>query len=196
MTIGLILVALLVVTVLFAVATRAIEGSSFTIAQVGFGKVTPSAISTGWSIGMTGSAGHRILSSILVANLPQTIFSFLYLNLNGLLTTMLLASGWRDFATDRKTLRVSKPKGTQRSTHFLHLPYKVAVPVMVMSGLLHWMISQALSWSCSPSTTRTARSPLPWRSPPAASLRLPCSWPPRRRHHRHRGLGPRLRLPL
>lgn len=144
MTIGLILVALLVVTVLLGVATRAIESSGFTIAEVGIGKVTPSAIITGWNIGMKGSPGNRIISSILVANLPQTIFSFLYLNLNGLLTTMWLASEWSDFATKRKTLRVSKPKGLQRSTHFLHLPYKVAVPLMVLSGLLHWMISQAL----------------------------------------------------
>jgi hypothetical protein len=144
LTMGLILLALITVAALFWFATRSIVGAGFTILDIGFGKVTPSAIITGWKIGTMGSAANRILSSILVANAPQTIFSFLYLNLNGLLTTLWVASEWSDFATERKTLRVSKPKGAQRSTHFLQLPYKVAMPLMVLSGLLHWMISQAI----------------------------------------------------
>ncbi|EXJ85156.1 hypothetical protein A1O3_05831 [Capronia epimyces CBS 606.96] len=143
-TIGFIVIALIVVGVLLSRAVSTVNSAGFTIQDVGFGKVTPWAIVTGWNVGEQGSATNRIMSSILVANLPQTIFSFLYLNLNGLLTSMWLASEWSDFATQRKTLRVSKPKGAQRSTHFLQLPYKVAMPLMVLSGLLHWMISQAI----------------------------------------------------
>ncbi len=57
---------------------------------------------------------------------------------------MWLAAEWSDFASERKTLRVSKPKRNQRSTHFLQLPYKIGLPLMVLSGLLHWLISQSI----------------------------------------------------
>jgi hypothetical protein len=144
LTIGFLLLALAVCSFLLFFAVRAIETYGFDIQKIGFGKVTPAAIISGWSIGKEGSATSMILSSILIANLPQTILSFLYLNLNGLLTSMWLASEWSDFASQRKTLRVSKPKGSQRSTHFLQLPYKIAVPLLVLSGLLHWLISQSI----------------------------------------------------
>ncbi|EXJ62826.1 hypothetical protein A1O7_03266 [Cladophialophora yegresii CBS 114405] len=144
LTMGFFLLALAVCSFLLPVAVRAIESYGFDIQTIGFGKVTPAAIISGWDVGKNGAAGPKILGSILIANLPQTILSFLYLHLNGLLTSMWLASEWSDFATQRKTLRVSKPKGSQRSTHFLQLPYKIAIPLMVLSGLLHWLISQSI----------------------------------------------------
>ncbi|KIW71268.1 hypothetical protein PV04_03451 [Phialophora macrospora] len=144
LTIGFILLALAVCSFLLVFAIRVIELYGFDIQRIGFGRVTPVTIITGWDVGKKGSPTSMILSSILIANLPQTILSFLYLNLNGLLTSMWLASEWSDFASQRKTLRVSKPKESQRSTHFLQLPYKIAVPLMVLSGLLHWLISQSI----------------------------------------------------
>ncbi|EXJ72124.1 uncharacterized protein A1O5_04628 [Cladophialophora psammophila CBS 110553] len=144
LTTGFMILALLAVGALLAVAVRVIHSDGLTIGAIGFGKVTPAGVISGWSVGVTGSASSKILSSILIANLPQTIFSFLYLNLNGLLTSMWLASEWSDFARERKTLRVSRPKGSQRSTHFLQLPYKAAVPLMVASGALHWLISESI----------------------------------------------------
>jgi hypothetical protein len=108
------------------------------------GAVNPAAIISGWTVGYDGSASDRILASILIANLPQTIFSFLYLNLNSLLTSMWLGEEWSDFATQRKALRTSKPRGQQRSTHFLQLPYKISLPLMILSGALHWLISQSI----------------------------------------------------
>ncbi|KAK5189871.1 hypothetical protein LTR99_004144 [Exophiala xenobiotica] len=144
LTIGFISLSLIVVSVLLSIAVSAITTAGFTIQDLGFGKVKPASIITGWRVGSTGGAAAQVISSVLLANLPQTIFSFLYLNLNGLLTSMWVASEWSDFASERKTLRVSKPKGAQRSTHFLQLPYKVAMPLMILSGLLHWLISQAI----------------------------------------------------
>ncbi|KIX09181.1 uncharacterized protein Z518_00260 [Rhinocladiella mackenziei CBS 650.93] len=144
LTIGFFLLALVVVGALLRLAISSIEGTGFTIASLGFGKVNPSTIISGWSVGSKGGPTERIIASILIANLPQTILSFLYLNLNGLLTSMWLASEWSDFVHERKTLRVSKPRGPQRSTHFLQLPYKVAIPLMALSGLLHWLISQSI----------------------------------------------------
>lgn len=144
MTIGFILFALIVVGSLLAFAVATIRADGFTVFDLGFGKVVPTAIITGWDIGYQMGATQSILASILIANLPQTILSFLYLHLNGLLTTMWLASEWGDFAHERKTLRVSRPRGAQRSTHFLQLPYKIALPLMVLSGVLHWLISQSI----------------------------------------------------
>jgi hypothetical protein len=144
LTIGFILLALVTCSILLALAVQSIHSYAYSIGDVGFGKVTPVAVISGWNVGLKGSDACKILSSILIANLPQTILSFLYLNLNGLLTSMWLADEWSHFATERKSLRVSKPKGKQRSTHFLQLPYKIAAPLMVFSGLLHWMISQSI----------------------------------------------------
>ena len=45
----------------------------------------------------------------------------------------------------RKGPRVSAvPHGEQRSTYFLQLPYKIAFPLMVLSGMLHWLTSQSI----------------------------------------------------
>lgn len=143
-TISFIALAVVTVGALFGVAEHNVELKGATIGSLGFGQVQPAAIITGGNIESSGSAAQNILASILIANTSQTIFSFLYLNLNGLLTSMWLAAERSDFEKERKPLRVSRPKGQQRSTHFLQLPYKVAIPLMVISGGLHWLISQSI----------------------------------------------------
>lgn len=60
------------------------------------------------------------------------------------MTSMWVASEFSSYASTRKALRVSNATGAQRSTHFLQLPYKIAVPLMTMSGLLHWLLSQSI----------------------------------------------------
>lgn len=86
----------------------------------------------------------KLIPMILVANLPQALLSFLYLTCNALFTTMILAEEWSGFAHERKTLRVSFPVGNQRSTYWLQLPYVYSIPLLVMSGILHWLVSQSL----------------------------------------------------
>ncbi|KAB8263535.1 hypothetical protein BDV32DRAFT_135786 [Aspergillus pseudonomiae] len=113
--------------------------------------------STGiWSVGLgqistqtlISSGGYTISSVVantLVANLPQLILSMLYFACNGLITTMALAHEWSQYASQRKGLRVSsEPMGTQRSTYFLSLPYRYAIPFMIVSTLVHWLISESL----------------------------------------------------
>jgi len=46
-------------------------------------------------------------------------------------------------ARKRKGLRVTQPEGKQQSTYFLQLPYKWALPLMLTSGVLHWLLSQS-----------------------------------------------------
>lgn len=144
LTIGLIVAAVISVVGFFAGAISAISVTNASIASLGFGTVHVSAIISGWSIDEIGNPATQILAAIFIANLPQAILSFLYLNLNGLLTSMWTALEWSHFATERKALRVSTPKGSQRSTHFLQLPYKIAIPLMTVSGILHWLVSQSI----------------------------------------------------
>jgi hypothetical protein len=86
-----------------------------------------------------------MISLVLIANLPQVILSFLYFAYNGMFTAMLLGYEWTSYAWKRKGLRVSRvPSGLQRSTYFLQLPYRFGFPLVVLSGTLHWLVSQSI----------------------------------------------------
>jgi hypothetical protein len=86
-----------------------------------------------------------LIPNTLIANIPQLIFSALYFMCNAILTNMALATEWDRFAITRKGLRVSAPpQGHQRRTHFLSLPYRYGVPLVALSALLHWLISQSI----------------------------------------------------
>ena len=57
---------------------------------------------------------------------------------------MLMSQEWFGFASARKTLRVTDPLYNQRSTYRLQLPYKYGIPLLLLSALLHWLVSQSL----------------------------------------------------
>lgn len=108
----------------------------------GLGAVDPRGFIS-WSLPTTGAAG--LISNVIVANVPQLLLSFLYLNYNGLMTVMSLAQEWSRYGTRRNGLRVSTtPKGAQRTTYFLQLPYRFGIPIIVVTGTLHWLISQSI----------------------------------------------------
>ena len=48
------------------------------------------------------------------------------------------------FAHHRSTLRVTSPKGAQRSTCWLQLPYTYSIPLLILFNLLSWLASQSL----------------------------------------------------
>ncbi|KAE8162407.1 hypothetical protein BDV40DRAFT_288545 [Aspergillus tamarii] len=86
-----------------------------------------------------------LITNTIIANTPQVIFSVLYFASNSVLTAMTLAAEWSNYALHRKGLRVSStPHGSQRTTYFLSLPYTYALPLLVFSTVLHWLISQSL----------------------------------------------------
>jgi hypothetical protein len=89
----------------------------------------------------TATSKATILNAWL-ANTPQVLLSFCYINLNMLCTSMATSREWNGLATSRKGLRVTEPRSEQRSTYFLQLPHKWAVPLVVVSGTLHWLLSQ------------------------------------------------------
>ena len=116
--------------------------------SLGFGTVTAEFIITGksWPTQQYNESAQEgyLLLMILISNSPQLILSFLYLTYNGLFTSMLLAKEWSGFAHHRKTLRITSPKGQQRSTYWLQLPYRYSIPLSVTSSLLHWLVSQSI----------------------------------------------------
>jgi len=88
------------------------------------------------------SASEPLINAWLV-NTPQILLSFCYLALNGICTSLASAEEWNNLASTRKGLRVTRPSGQQRSTYFLQLPHRWAVPLLVTSGTLHWLMSQS-----------------------------------------------------
>ena len=112
--------------------------------SLGFGTVTAESIIQIGDYHGSQSGPGALLLMILISNSPQLILSFLYLTYNGLFTSMLLAKEWSGFTHHHKTLRVTSPKGQQRSTYWLQLPYRYSIPLAATSSLLHWLVSQSI----------------------------------------------------
>jgi hypothetical protein len=97
-------------------------------------------------IGLPQRGASALIQNTMVANAPQLALSLLYYQFNGILTSMCLASEWSNFGQTRKGLRVSdKPQKAQRSTYFLQPPYIFALPLILVFGPLHWLVSQSFS---------------------------------------------------
>ncbi|KAF2821148.1 hypothetical protein CC86DRAFT_359821, partial [Ophiobolus disseminans] len=107
------------------------------LVRLGFGTLDPrTAINT---------SVKTVVGNTLIANAPQVILSLVYFSYNSFCTCMLLGHEWATYARQHKGLRLSgSPRGAQRSTYFLSLPYRFAVPLMTLSGVLHWMVSQSI----------------------------------------------------
>ena len=105
----------------------------------GFGTVTSSQI-----IDSSDLASNSLIAMVLLSNCPQLLLSGIYIAFNCLMTYMLVGREWNNYALERKPLRVTSPKGQQCSTYYLQLPYRYAVPLLIVSGLLHWLVSQSI----------------------------------------------------
>lgn len=110
-----------------------------TILNGGFGTVNPNMkISTR----MPTSGG--LVAMVIIANSPHLLASLWYLLYNGLFTCMHLSLEYSGYAKERKSLRVTTPRGDQRSTYWLQLPYTYALPLMAAFAVLHWLVSQSV----------------------------------------------------
>lgn len=87
------------------------------------------------------------LGRILLANLPQLALALTYLLYNALLTIMLAEREWHGFCEKPAGLRVSSPRGSQRSTFCLSLPYRYAVPLLSVSAVAQWLLSQGFFYA-------------------------------------------------
>lgn len=61
-----------------------------------------------------------------------------------MLSTFLVQREFSRMHVTRKPLRVSEPRGIQRSSFFISLPLRYGIPLYATSGLMHWLISQSL----------------------------------------------------
>jgi len=92
-----------------------------------------------------GTLSTNVIALVLLVNAPRVALSCSYLAYNDLFTTMLMEHEWTSYAHKRKGLRVShRSFGSQRSTYFLSLPYRFGIPLIVLSGTLHWLVSQSV----------------------------------------------------
>jgi hypothetical protein len=110
--------------------------------SLGLGKVSTQTLIY-WKLPSSGTVG--LLSNVLVANLPQLILSLAYFTYNALFTSMLAGLEWSQMAWQKKSVRVSQtPRGEQRSSYFLQLPYRYAIPLLGFSAVMHWLVSQSI----------------------------------------------------
>ena len=104
----------------------------------GFGQVTSSTLIK------NNRPNSDLMSWVLLANLPQALLSICYLLYNGSFTCMVMEQEFQAYARRPRRLRVSLPADGQRSTYYLQLPFRYAIPLIMASGLMHWLISQSL----------------------------------------------------
>jgi hypothetical protein len=77
-----------------------------------------------------------LISNITPANLPQLLSTTFYLLYNGILTTFLVQLEYSSMHKTRKSLRVSEPVGTQRSSYPISLPLPYGIPLFISSGVM------------------------------------------------------------
>jgi hypothetical protein len=110
--------------------------------NIGLGTPMPLTM-LGLPVPVAGTSG--LMANVVIANAPQPILTFVYFTYNSLFTSMSLAHEWASYSFKRKGLRLStSPQGDQRSSYRLQLPYRVALPLMLLAGLVHWLASQSI----------------------------------------------------
>ncbi|KAE8358689.1 hypothetical protein BDV27DRAFT_169261 [Aspergillus caelatus] len=109
---------------------------------MGFGALSLNAIVS--TSGYRGGTAASIVTTSIVANLPQLLLSGLYFMYNAVLTGMASAYEWSMFAYQQTTLRVTLPWGAQRETYWLQLPWRYSLPLLACSTIIHWLISQSI----------------------------------------------------
>ena len=80
----------------------------------------------------------------MLSNVSQFYISVLYLLVNNLVSTILLAAEWDGYLKNKKTLRVSHPRGIQRSSFTLSMPLKYGIPLTGSMALWHFCVSQSI----------------------------------------------------
>jgi hypothetical protein len=118
------------------------------------GSVSATRLEKWWDLGFNAGSSNLIalempltmLGSVVLANVPQLALTLSYYSYNNLITDMLAAREYSSCGASRKPLRVTRPaKGSQqRSTYWLSVPYQYSVPLLMIYGILHWLVSQSI----------------------------------------------------
>ncbi|KAK5659488.1 hypothetical protein OQA88_689 [Cercophora sp. LCS_1] len=109
---------------------------------LGFGDARTEALIS-WDQKDKGALG--LFENLVIANFWQVVLSLLYTASNIIFTTQLVAHEWDTLGNTAKPqgLRVSKPKGEQRSTYYLSMPRRYAVPTALLFYAAHFLASQS-----------------------------------------------------
>jgi len=67
-----------------------------------------------------------------------------YFVYNSLFTRLQVEKEWNTYSKDYQPLRVTAPVGEQVSTYRLQLPYRYSIPLITISIILHWLVSNTL----------------------------------------------------
>ncbi|KAK2049981.1 hypothetical protein LZ31DRAFT_537826 [Colletotrichum somersetense] len=132
----LILVAVLLVFAFANLRKRKIDVSLAGLWRLGFGALTEF---TYLVIGMPRDDPAGLISNVILANTPQLILSVVYVFYNAMFSTFLVQREFSLMCQEdrRKPLRVSEPRGLQRSSYFisLRLRYGIPFPIAVLTIL-------------------------------------------------------------
>ncbi|KAH6657589.1 hypothetical protein BKA67DRAFT_192664 [Truncatella angustata] len=93
---------------------------------------------------LTAQLAGSYIGSLLVANTPQLILSLCYFSYNTFFTRLAVETEWNSFSLRHQPLRVSYPVGKQVSKYRLQLPYRYSIPLLAVSILLHWLVSNSV----------------------------------------------------
>lgn len=107
----------------------------------------PSSFLLDYSNGFTPiTIGRDInfLGILLLANIPQLIFSVCYSVYNAMITRLQVEKDWNSFCQSYQPLRVSYPAGLQVSTYRLQLPYSLSIPLIGASIGFHFLVSSGI----------------------------------------------------
>lgn len=96
-------------------------------------------------LGLDGKSGFKLIIDIIVANSVQLALSATYFLYNSLYTAQCAALEWTSYIKGRpKSLRVTWPRGQQRSTYYLQLPYRYGITLIILQALMHFLLSQSI----------------------------------------------------
>jgi hypothetical protein len=86
-----------------------------------------------------------LIETVMMANVAQFILALVYFAYNNLFTRMYCVSQYGTSGRRKKSVHISsKPLGAKRRRHILQLPYRLVLPLLCISGFLHWLVSQSI----------------------------------------------------
>jgi hypothetical protein len=123
-------------------------GDSFIdrVRRFGLGTLDPATTLVSGLNGTPYQDGISFSVQIFIANIPQVWLTIGYLTWNNQISRIWLEKEWRSFYRNPQLPRVSydtKSDGVQ-SARWLQLPYWLTGVLMLVSTLMHWLVSQTL----------------------------------------------------
>lgn len=133
---------LIYIVLLIVALYNAIEGAHGTAFDYGLGQ---SSIQSLANIQRDDAGSSGVVPNLLVANIPQLAFSFLYIGYNDIFAKIHIAREFNEYYQRPSGLRVSEKRiGAQLGSRFLNLPLHWGLIIMSVSTAMHWLTSQAL----------------------------------------------------